>query len=82
MNDWQLFDFLAECIAKFVKEQRLSGRILPLGFTFSFPCKQEGLAKGRLLHWSKGFKCAGVEGQDVVKLLQEAICRRRVSSSC
>jgi len=56
----------------------MSGQVLPLGFTFSFPCKQDGLAVGRLIHWSKGFKCAGVEGKDVVKLLQEAICRRRV----
>jgi len=75
----QLFDFLAECIAKFVKDQGLSGRFLPLGFTFSFPCRQEGLAVGRLIHWSKGFQCSGVEGKDVVKLLQDAICRRRVN---
>lgn len=33
---------------------------------------------GRLLNWSKGFNCPGVVGKDVVKLLQDAICRRRV----
>jgi len=76
----QLFDFLAECIATFVNEHGLSGRVLPLGFTFSFPCRQEGLAVGVLIHWSKGFKCDGVEGKDVGKLLQEALCRRKVSS--
>ena len=52
---------------------------LPLGFTFSFPCKQEGLTKARLSTWTKGFKCNGVEGQDVVQLLREAIARRKVT---
>jgi hexokinase len=48
---------------------------LPLGFTFSFPCKQEGLSVGRLTTWTKGFKCSGVEGEDVVQLLREALGR-------
>ena len=74
-----MFDFIAECIATFVKEHGLTGKLLPLGFTFSFPCKQEGLAVGRLIHWSKGFKSSGVEGNDVGKLLQDAICRRKVN---
>jgi hypothetical protein len=43
------------------------------GFTFSFPCKQEGLASARLSTWTKGFTCAGVVGEDVVKMLQTAI---------
>lgn len=53
---------------------------LPLGFTFSFPCVQEGLTKARLSTWTKGFKCEGVEGNDVVQLLKDAIARRGVSS--
>jgi hexokinase len=52
---------------------------LPLGFTFSFPCVQEGLTKARLSTWTKGFKCEGVEGNDVVQLLKDAIARRGVS---
>lgn len=74
-----LFDHIADCIANFMKEQNLMGgksEPLPLGFTFSFPCKQEGLAVGRLVRWTKGFSCAGVQGEDVVRLLQEAIARR------
>ena len=35
-----------------------------LGFTFSFPLQQEGLAIGRLVKWTKGFNCEGVEGED------------------
>jgi hexokinase len=45
----------------------------PLGFTFSFPCKQEGLASARLTSWTKGFTCSGVVNEDVVKMLQTAI---------
>jgi hexokinase len=54
---------------------------LPLGFTFSFPCKQEGLTKARLVAWTKGFNCAGVEGEDVVQLLRDAIKRRGVRNN-
>lgn len=61
--------------------QSIKGQKLPLGFTFSFPLKQEGLNIGRLVTWTKGFKCSGVVGNDVVKLLQEA-CKRRGVSSC
>jgi len=52
---------------------------IPLGFTFSFPCKQEGLTSARLVNWTKGFKCSGVEGEDVVQLLKDAIDKRNVS---
>ncbi|XP_066949436.1 hexokinase type 2 isoform X6 [Macrobrachium rosenbergii] len=71
-----LFDHIAECLASFIKERELGDELLPLGFTFSFPCKQEGLTKARLARWTKGFKCAGVEGRDVVELLKAAIARR------
>ncbi|PIO74564.1 Hexokinase [Teladorsagia circumcincta] len=49
---------------------------LPLGFTFSFPCKQEGLTCAKLINWTKGFNASDVEGSDVVTLLRDA-CRRR-----
>ncbi|XP_068217429.1 hexokinase type 2 isoform X3 [Palaemon carinicauda] len=71
-----LFDHIADCLASFIKERDLGEELLPLGFTFSFPCKQEGLTKARLARWTKGFKCAGVEGRDVVELLKAAIARR------
>lgn len=51
---------------------------LPLGFTFSFPCKQIGLAHATLVNWTKGFKATGVEGKDVVKMLRDACMRRCV----
>ncbi|KAL3863611.1 hypothetical protein ACJMK2_005362 [Sinanodonta woodiana] len=72
----QLFDHIADCISKFMVSHKLGGKKLPLGFTFSFPCRQEGLDKAILTTWTKGFKCEGVEGEDIVRLLHEAIKRR------
>jgi hexokinase len=61
-----------------MKDHQLMDKHLPLGFTFSFPCRQEGLDKAILTNWTKGFKCEGVEGNDIVRLLHEAIERRGV----
>ncbi|XP_065371721.1 hexokinase type 2-like [Calliphora vicina] len=72
-----LFDHIAECLAKFIKTLGVKkDEELPLGFTFSFPLKQNGLDKGDLVAWTKGFNCPGVVGRDVVELLREAIDRR------
>ena len=38
----QLFDHIAECLASFVHDRELQDEVLPLGFTFSFPCEQHG----------------------------------------
>ncbi|KAE8741718.1 hypothetical protein FOCC_FOCC012768 [Frankliniella occidentalis] len=72
----QLFDHIAECLANFMKEHDVYSHKLPLGFTFSFPLQQLGLTKGLLETWTKGFKCSGVVGNDVVQLLKDAIKRR------
>merc|ERR1719458_388938 len=72
----ELFDHIASCLAEFVKDRKLETETLPLGFTFSFPCKQEGLAKASLVRWTKGFNCEGVEGEDVVALLNQALDKR------
>lgn len=71
----ELFDHIADCLVEFVNDFQLGDEKLPLGFTFSFPCRQEGLAKATLTHWTKGFKCSGVEGEDVVELMKNAIDR-------
>ena len=52
----QLFDHIANCLADFVHNRELQDEILPLGFTFSFPCEQQGLAKASLVKWTKGFR--------------------------
>ncbi|XP_048407507.1 hexokinase HKDC1-like [Stegostoma tigrinum] len=76
-NSRQFFDYIAECLADFIEKQQLKDRKLPLGFTFSFPCRQSKLDEGILISWSKGFFVKGVQGVDVVSLLREAISRRR-----
>jgi hexokinase len=35
----ELFDHIASCLALFVKDRHLETETLPLGFTFSFPCR-------------------------------------------
>lgn len=59
-----LFDHIAECLADFIKEHKIQHEILPLGFTFSFPCQQVGLTRGLLIKWTKGFNAS-----DVVRLI-------------
>ncbi|XP_006873553.1 PREDICTED: hexokinase-3 [Chrysochloris asiatica] len=76
----QLFDFAARCLAEFLEAFPVKNRCLPLGFNFSFPCHQTGLDRSTLISWTKGFRCSGVEGRDVVQLLREAIERQGASS--
>lgn len=39
----QLFDHIVHCISDFLEYMGMKGVSLPLGFTFSFPCKQTNL---------------------------------------
>ncbi|CAF1168812.1 unnamed protein product [Adineta steineri] len=79
-----LFRHLADCLLDFMNREKLNkpGVRYPLGFTFSFPCKQEGLASARLSSWTKGFTCSGVVNEDVVKLLQTAIDEKGINVQC
>jgi hexokinase len=73
----KLFDFFAECVANFCKDQGIEkATVVPMGFTFSFPVNQTGINHGSLVKWTKGFSAPGVEGVDVVDLLQKAFHRK------
>uniref|UniRef100_A0A8C7YQ92 Hexokinase-2 n=1 Tax=Oryzias sinensis TaxID=183150 RepID=A0A8C7YQ92_9TELE len=74
----QLFDHVAECLGDFMEKQKIKDKKLPVGFTFSFPCAQTKLDEAVLLTWTKKFRASGVEGMDVVKLLNKAIKKRGV----
>jgi len=50
-----------------------------LGFTFSFPVEQTSIHSGKLIAWTKGFSVKGVEGKDVVQLLNDAFKQEKVS---
>uniref|UniRef100_A0A671QC04 Hexokinase-2 n=1 Tax=Sinocyclocheilus anshuiensis TaxID=1608454 RepID=A0A671QC04_9TELE len=71
----ELFDHIVHCIADFLEYMGMKGALLPLGFTFSFPCHQTRLDQGILIKWTKGFKASGCEGEDVATLLKDAIHR-------
>lgn len=76
----KLFNHISNCLYLFMKNHNLDlNRTYPLGFTFSFPCRQLGLSQAILLRWTKGFSCSDVVGEDVVSLLQKAIDARGVS---
>lgn len=51
-----LFDYIAECIDKFLKLEHTRTQThhkIDLGFTFSFPVKQTAVDSGILLRWTK-----------------------------
>ncbi|XP_077456115.1 hexokinase-2 [Stigmatopora argus] len=72
----ELFDYIAECLANFMEKLGIKDKRLPLGFTFSFPCQQSKLDESILISWTKAFRATGVEGKDVVKLLQSSVNKR------
>ena len=74
-----LFDHLAQCLEEFLKAKKIMDVRISLGFAFSFACQHKGLQAGKLINWSKGFECTGVEGKDVVLLLKEALGRRNLT---
>jgi len=70
-----LFDF----IARHVLDVLAGGSsALPLGHTFSFPCRQEGINRAVLIQWTKEIRTSGVEGRDVTPLLTDALERQGV----
>ncbi|QGA12590.1 hypothetical protein EYB26_000234 [Talaromyces marneffei] len=78
-NAETLWDFLADCTAKFLDEHKPSTKEdLPLSFTFSFPLTQPNIRSGILQRWTKDFDVDGVEGEDVVPQLEKALKKRNV----
>ncbi|KAL1283360.1 Hexokinase [Trichinella pseudospiralis] len=74
----ELFDFIASCMESVLRNKNLLDEPIKMGFTFSYPCDQTSLRSAKLLRWTKGFNASGVEGEDVVKLLQTAIHKRNL----
>uniref|UniRef100_A0A8C2VUA0 Phosphotransferase n=1 Tax=Chinchilla lanigera TaxID=34839 RepID=A0A8C2VUA0_CHILA len=66
-ESWEvaLFDHVAECLGDFMDKRNIKGKNLPVGFTFSFPCRQSKIDEAVLITWTKRFKASGVEGSDV-----------------
>ncbi|PNH69880.1 hypothetical protein VD0002_g625 [Verticillium dahliae] len=72
----ELWEYIADCLQQFIdthhpelpKDQKL-----PLVFTFSYPATQNYIDEGILQRWTKGFDIDGVEGKNVVPLLDAAL---------
>jgi hexokinase len=71
----ELFDFIARHVVDVLAGDRST---LPLGYTFSFPCRQEGINRAVLIQWTKEIRTSGVEGRDVTPLLAAALERQGV----
>ncbi|EEB94337.1 hypothetical protein MPER_06863 [Moniliophthora perniciosa FA553] len=83
----KLFDFCAECIKTFIENNftndggELSlkeGEVLPLGFTFSYPCTQNKIDHGVLIRWTKGFGATNTEGRDVAEMFRKSLEKYKV----
>uniref|UniRef100_A0A8C5RD91 Phosphotransferase n=1 Tax=Laticauda laticaudata TaxID=8630 RepID=A0A8C5RD91_LATLA len=72
-----LFQYVADCLADFMETKDIKYKKLPLGFTFSFPCRQKKLEEGVLLSWTKHFKVRGVQQTDVVNNLCKALRKHK-----
>ncbi|THH31730.1 hypothetical protein EUX98_g2462 [Antrodiella citrinella] len=74
----KLFDFCGECLKVFIdvnieNGEITKGKILPLGFTFSYPCSQDRIDHGELIRWTKGFGAPNTEGRDVVTMFRKSL---------
>ncbi len=75
IDEKQLFGFMAESIGKLLEPEES----LYLGNTFSFPCRQEGINDAYLIQWTKEITTSGVEGNNINKLLEQALKAKNVN---
>ncbi|EMR09431.1 hypothetical protein PNEG_02374 [Pneumocystis murina B123] len=78
-NSDVFFGFVAKCLKDFLKEHHEIKKDITLGFTFSYPCRQDRIDQGILKHWTKEFDIKNVEGHDVVEILTKAIEKENIS---
>jgi len=81
----KLFDFCAECLKTFIDSNTgdgpgmlKEGQVLPLGFTFSYPCSQERIDHGELIRWTKGFGAPNTEGRDVAEMFRQSLTKHNL----
>ncbi|OAA48660.1 hexokinase [Metarhizium rileyi] len=80
-NSDELWEYIADCLQQFVETHHGNCAgidTLPLGFTFSYPATQNYIDEGILQRWTKGFNIAGVEGENVVPMLNSALEKKGV----
>jgi hexokinase len=76
-----LFDYIAAAIDTYISNNSLSrSSSMKFGFTWSFPAKNTAIDAGIHLEWTKGWNVSDVVGKDPVKLLREALDRRKLNN--
>uniref|UniRef100_A0ACD5XFK6 Uncharacterized protein n=1 Tax=Avena sativa TaxID=4498 RepID=A0ACD5XFK6_AVESA len=70
----ELFNFVALTLKNFVEKDGKDEQ-KALGFTFSFPVRQNSVSSGSLIRWTKGFSVGDTVGKDVAQCLDEALAR-------
>lgn len=65
----QLFAFIADLVGRVAEPNKTYS----LGFTFSYPMKQDAAHKACLTRWTKEIHTSGVIGHDIGTLLQQAL---------
>ncbi|XP_030375919.1 hexokinase type 1 [Scaptodrosophila lebanonensis] len=73
----ELFNFLAENIAIFVRDKKVEKENLPMGIAFTFSMKKLALDVGILVAWSRGFGAENAVGKNVVDLLRVAVAKHK-----
>jgi hexokinase len=68
----RVFDIIAAAVGRVAE----GAAALPLGFVYSYPARLERIDRALALPLTKGWKLAGLEGQDVAALLGAALRRR------
>lgn len=69
----QVFDVIASAIGRVVDAE--PAEAYPLGFVYSYPARLERIDRAVALALTKGWSLAGLEGQDVAALLNDALRR-------
>ena len=76
----QFFDWMATRIREMLEtsgDTRLTGEVVPLGFTWSFPLEQTSQRSGKMQPMGKGFRAAeDTVGMDMADLLESACSRQ------
>jgi len=69
----QLFNFIVNCLQRFLNDLGCVDANIAVGFVFSYPCQLLSIRSARLLWWTKGFDIKDCLQKDVVKLLENAL---------
>ncbi|KAG8079043.1 hypothetical protein GUJ93_ZPchr0007g6052 [Zizania palustris] len=70
-----LFNFVALALKSFLEREDDQDVKRALGFTFSFPVRQNSVSSGSLIRWTKGFSIEDTVGKDVAQCLNDALAR-------